>query len=79
MADQLRGKFPKLGALMDAAENDVLAFMTFPRAHWTQAFAGIDGCGKGYVTGRLVKSILKRDFQAYYDLSFWIECSFATE
>src|SRR6188768_679865 len=36
VADQLRGKFPKLGALMDEAENDVLAFMTFPRAHWTQ-------------------------------------------
>jgi len=31
VADQLRSKFPKLGALMDEAENDVLAFMTFPR------------------------------------------------
>jgi putative transposase len=31
VVDQLRGKFPKLGALMDQAENDVLAFMTFPR------------------------------------------------
>lgn len=31
-----RGKFPKLGILMGEAENDVLAFMTFPRAHWTQ-------------------------------------------
>jgi putative transposase len=36
VADQLREKLPKLGALMDEAENDVLAFMTFPRAHWTQ-------------------------------------------
>lgn len=36
VADQLRGKFPKLGALMDEAEDDVLAFMTFPRAHWQQ-------------------------------------------
>src|SRR6267142_446638 len=36
VADQLRGKFPKLGTLMDEAENDVLAFMTFPRAHWAQ-------------------------------------------
>ena len=35
VADQLRSKFPDLGALMDDAENDVLAFMTFPRAHWT--------------------------------------------
>ena len=35
VADQLRGKCPKLGALMDEAENDVLAFMAFARAHWT--------------------------------------------
>ena len=39
VADQLRGKFPKLGALMDDAENEVLAFMTFPRAHWTQIYS----------------------------------------
>ena len=39
VADQLRSKFPKLGALMDEAENDVLAFMTFPRAHWTQIYS----------------------------------------
>ena len=39
VADQLRDKFPKLGALMDDAENDVLAFMTFPRAHWTQIYS----------------------------------------
>ena len=31
VADQLRGKFPKLGALMDEAEDDVLAFMTRSR------------------------------------------------
>lgn len=39
VADQLRGKFPKLGTLMDEAENDVLAFMTFPRAHWAQIYS----------------------------------------
>ena len=39
VADQLRDKFPKLGAPMDDAENDVLAFMTFPRAHWTQIYS----------------------------------------
>jgi hypothetical protein len=33
VADQLRGKFPKLEALMDESENDALAFMTLPRAH----------------------------------------------
>jgi len=38
-ADQLRGRFPKLGTLMDEDENDVLAFMTFPRAHWTQIYS----------------------------------------
>jgi putative transposase len=36
VADQLRTKFPKLAALMDDAENDVLAFMSFPKAHRTQ-------------------------------------------
>jgi putative transposase len=39
VADQLREKFPKLSALMDEAEHDVLAFMTFPRAHWTQIYS----------------------------------------
>lgn len=33
VADQLRPKIPKLAALMDSAEHDVLAFMTFPTAH----------------------------------------------
>ena len=36
VADQLRGKFPKLAALMDASEADVLAFMGFPKAHRVQ-------------------------------------------
>jgi transposase-like protein len=34
VADQLRPRLPKLAALMDDAEADVLAFMNFPRAHW---------------------------------------------
>ena len=33
VADQLRPKVPKLAALMDEAEVDVLAFMTFPKDH----------------------------------------------
>jgi len=36
VADQLRAKFPKLADLMDSAEADVLAFMSFPKAHRTQ-------------------------------------------
>lgn len=35
-ADRLRDRFPKLGGLMDNAEADVLAFMTFPKEHWRQ-------------------------------------------
>ena len=33
VADQLRPKVPKLAALMDEAETDVLAYMTFPPQH----------------------------------------------
>ena len=33
VADQIRPKVPKLAALMDAAEEDVLAYMHFPAAH----------------------------------------------
>ena len=33
VADQLRPKLPKLSAMLDEAETDVLAYMTFPAAH----------------------------------------------
>jgi len=33
VADQLRPKVPKLATLMDEAETDVLAYMTFPAQH----------------------------------------------
>jgi len=33
VADQLRPRVPKLAALMDGAEADVLAFTTFPKEH----------------------------------------------
>ena len=33
VADQARGKGPKLATLRDAAEEDVLAYMTFPQQH----------------------------------------------
>jgi putative transposase len=36
VADQLRPKFPKLAAMMDDAEQEVLTFMSFPKAHRTQ-------------------------------------------
>lgn len=39
MADQFREKLPKLSALMDEAERNVLAFMGFPRAHWPQIYS----------------------------------------
>jgi transposase-like protein len=36
VADQLRPRVPKLAALMDEAEPDVLAYMDFPQAHRTK-------------------------------------------
>lgn len=33
VADQVRPKLPKLAALRDDAEADVLAYMTFPKQH----------------------------------------------
>ena len=36
VADQLRERFPKIGALMDNAEADVLAHLSFPKAHRLQ-------------------------------------------
>ncbi len=36
VADSLRKRFAKLAALMDEAERDVLAFMTFPTDHWSK-------------------------------------------
>ncbi len=36
VADQMRPKLPKLAALMDDAEPDVLAYMTFPKEHRTK-------------------------------------------
>ena len=39
VADNLRPKFRKLAELMDAAESDVLAFMVFPKEHWTKIYS----------------------------------------
>lgn len=36
VADQLRPTVPKLATLMDKAETDVLAYMTFPTQHRTK-------------------------------------------
>jgi putative transposase len=36
VADQLRGRFPKLAAMMREAEDDVLAHMAFPKEHRAQ-------------------------------------------
>jgi len=35
-ADRLRTRYPKLSGLMDEAEEEVLAFMHFPKDHWRQ-------------------------------------------
>mgnify|MGYP001816319314 CR=1 FL=1 len=36
VADALRDKNDRLGAMMDASREDVLAYMDFPREHWAQ-------------------------------------------
>ena len=36
VADRLRERFPRVSALMDEAEHDVVAYMTFPKVHWSQ-------------------------------------------
>jgi transposase-like protein len=40
VANQLRANLPKLAALLDEAETDVLAFMTFPKEHWAKICSG---------------------------------------
>jgi putative transposase len=39
VADRFRDRFPRLAALMDDAETDVLAYLTVPRAHWRQVWS----------------------------------------
>ncbi len=39
VADGLRGRFPRAAALLDAAEDDVLAYLAFPREHWRQLWS----------------------------------------
>ena len=39
VTDQLRERFPKLAAMMEEAEADVLAYMTFPKAHRTKIYS----------------------------------------
>jgi transposase-like protein len=36
VADALRAKHDKLGALMDASREDALAYMDYPKEHWAQ-------------------------------------------
>jgi transposase-like protein len=37
--NQLAGRFPKIGTLMDAAKCEVLAFIAFPRPHWPKIWS----------------------------------------
>ncbi len=34
-----RNRYPKLAQLLDAAEDDVLAYRAFPREHWRQIWS----------------------------------------
>ena len=39
VADGFRGRFPRVAALMDEAEADVLAYLACPREHWRQLWS----------------------------------------
>jgi transposase-like protein len=39
VADGFRERFPRLAALLDLAEADVLAYLSFPREHWQQIWS----------------------------------------
>jgi putative transposase len=39
VADGFRDRFPKLAALMDEAEEDVLAYAAFPKEHWQKLWS----------------------------------------
>ena len=39
VADSLRTRFPRLAALLDEAEADVLAYLAFPPEHWRQIWS----------------------------------------
>ena len=39
VADSLRAQFPRAAALLDEAEDDVLAYLAFPREHWRQIWS----------------------------------------
>jgi transposase-like protein len=39
VADGFRTRWPRLAALLDAAEVDVLAYLAFPREHWRQIWS----------------------------------------
>lgn len=39
MIETFRTRFPRLGALLETAEADVLASLAFPRAHWTKIWS----------------------------------------
>ena len=39
VADGFRSRYPRLATLLDDAESDVLAYLTFPREHWRQIWS----------------------------------------
>jgi len=39
VADGFRPRWPKLAALLDAAEDEVLTYLAFPQEHWRQVWS----------------------------------------
>lgn len=63
VADRLRAKFRKLSELMDGAENEVLAYMAFPKSHWSQIHSTnqMEGLNRGIKRRTNVVSIFPNE------------------
>ena len=66
VADQLRSRVPRLAALMDTAEEDVLAFMSYPKEHRTKIHSRrAGGFGGQRPPSRPVGTAQRRDQAAH--------------
>ena len=59
VADQLRPKLEKLARFMDEAEDDVLAYKSFPPEHWTKIHS-TDEIDKRFLRRRAIFGMRER-------------------
>ena len=55
--DEFAARFPKLGPLMDDAKAEVLAFTSFPRAHWRNPYRRYQRTASKITSGRKRKPV----------------------